>query len=104
MNFYISALMVILSFMGLTACFEKKDGTQDPSTEYLKEYNIPVPEPSGLDLTSDKRNFWIVSDETSNIYKLNANGEIVKRIKINGYDLEGVCNVDEEQIAVVLER
>jgi uncharacterized protein YjiK len=66
--------------------------------------SISVPEPSGLDITYDRSGFWTVSDETSTIYRLDNEGNVVQQIAVNGFDLEGITVIDEQQIAVVLER
>lgn len=66
--------------------------------------SISVPEPSGLDITYDRSGFWTVSDENSSIYRLDSEGNVVQTITIDGFDLEGITVIDEEKIAVVLER
>lgn len=65
---------------------------------------IPVPEPSGLALSSDERNFWVVSDENSKVYLIDSWGRVVKSFKVNGEDLEAITVIDDSTLAVVLER
>jgi uncharacterized protein YjiK len=88
----------------LFGCSKKEE--QQPKTHlaYLKAYDIPVAEPSGLDLTFSEEGFWTVSDENSTVYKLNNWGKIEKSFKVQGVDLEGVSVLDEKTLAVVLER
>ena len=66
--------------------------------------SISVPEPSGLDITYDRSGFWTVSDENSNIYRLDNEGNVVQTITVDGFDLEGITVIDEQKLAVVLER
>ena len=66
--------------------------------------HIPVPEPSGLDLSFDETGFWIVSDENSTVFLLDGWGNVVKSFKVKGADLEGITVIDDSTLAVVLER
>jgi uncharacterized protein YjiK len=65
---------------------------------------IPVPEPSGLDLSYDEKGFWVVSDQNSKVYLIDSWGKEIKNFKVNGYDLEGITVVNDSTIAIVLER
>jgi len=98
--FLISALIITFLF----GCGKKEDQQPKTHISYLKAYDIPVDEPSGLDLTFSERGFWSVSDENSTVYKLDNWGKIEKSFKVKGVDLEGVSVVDEKTLAVVLER
>ena len=98
--FIIPVLILILT---LSSCQSKSEKTHNRLT-YVGGKTISVPEPSGLELTYDKKGFWTVSDETSTIYKLNSDGIVVSTIKVNGFDLEGVTTVSDTTIAVILER
>ena len=82
---------------------DKKEKLVDKIT-LLGRYDISVLEPSGLTLTSDQKGFWTVSDEDSSLYELDKYGKIIKRIKVDGFDLEGVTVIDEATLAIVLER
>lgn len=95
-------ITLVLTFF-ICSCQNK---TEEPvhRIKYLSGKTISVPEPSGLDLTYDKKGFWTVSDETSTIYKLDGDGNVVSMIKVNGFDLEGVTTVSDTTIAIVLER
>jgi len=97
----IALLLVLTAF---AACV--KDNKEKPVDKItlLGRYDIPVIEPSGLTLTSDQSGFWTVSDEDSSLYELDSFGSIIKRIKVDGFDLEGVTVIDDSTIAVVLER
>ncbi len=99
--------LIIVLLLLLTAnvgCIKEKEEKPGEKITLLKRYDIPVPEPSGLTLTSDQNRFWTVSDEDSSLYELDKFGKIIKRIKVNGFDLEGVTVIDEATLAIVLER
>ncbi len=97
----IALLLVLIAFAGCIKEIEEKPGDK---ITLLRRYDIPVLEPSGLTLTYDQNGFWTVSDEDSSLYELNKYGKIIKRIKVNGFDLEGVTAIDEATLAIVLER
>jgi len=97
----ITLLLVSAAFTG---CIKEKEEEPADKISLLGSYDIPVPEPSGLTLTSDQNGFWTVSDEDSYLYELDKYGKIIKRIKVNGFDLEGVTIIDEATLAIVLER
>ena len=103
----VSRLNIFIGFFILTLIIGCKVNKDDKTVKTLKfsiAEEIPVPEPSGLDLTYDESGFWVVSDENSTVYLIDSWGKVVKNFKVNGYDLEGVTVIDEEKLAVVLER
>ena len=57
-----------------------------------------------MDLTYEEDGFWTVSDETSTIYKLDGDGNVVRTLKIEGIDFEGITVIDDSTLAIVLER
>jgi len=97
----IAILFVLTAFAG---CIKEKEEKPGDKITLLGRYDIPVMEPSGLTLTSDQNGFWTVSDEDSTLYKLDSYGKIIKRITVNGFDLEGVTVINEATLAIVLER
>jgi len=97
----ITLLLVLAAFAG---CIKQKEEKRGDKIYLLRRYDIPVPEPSGLTLTGDQNGFWTVSDEDSYLYELDKYGKIIKRIKVDGFDLEGVTVIDEATLAIVLER
>jgi len=94
--FFILALII--------GCNLDKEADPVKTLQFSVAEEIPVPEPSGLDLTYNETGFWIVSDENSTIYLINSWGREVKSFKVYGDDLEGITVIDEERLAVVLER
>lgn len=81
-----------------------KDDSTVKNLKFSIARKIPVPEPSGLDLTYDETGFWVVSDENSSVYLIDSWGKEIKSFKVDGYDLEGITVIDKARIAVVLER
>ena len=86
-----------------SSCSEKQE-EKEKSLSYSIAEEIPVPEPSGLDISFDEQGFWTVSDENSKVYLLDRWGNRVKSFKVTGEDLEGITVIDDSTIAVVLER
>ena len=86
-----------------SSCSEKQE-EKEKSLSYSIAEEIPVPEPSGLDISFDEQGFWTVSDENSKVYLLDSWGNRVKSFKVTGEDLEGITVIDDSTIAVVLER
>jgi uncharacterized protein YjiK len=70
----------------------------------LKSIPIDVPEPSGLALSYDGKNFWSVGDSDSKVHKLDLDGNVTKSFTVNGEDLEGITVIDSTNLAVILER
>jgi uncharacterized protein YjiK len=103
MKTFFPLIIVSLCATALISCKEKEQQSKRTLT-YIGAYAISVPEPSGLDLTFNERGFWTVSDETSTIYRLDNEGNVVQTMKIDGDDLEGITVIDEGKLAVVLER
>ena len=96
-------ILTVISTLLLIYCKEESQPSKDPLS-YIGAYTISVPEPSGLDLTYKEDGFWTVSDETSTIYKLDGDGNVVQTFKIEGIDFEGITVMDESKLAIVLER
>ena len=96
-------VFAVISTLLFIYCKEKSQPPTD-TLSYIGAYTISVPEPSGLDLTYEEDGFWTVSDETSTIYKLDSDGNVVQTLKIEGIDFEGVTVIDETRLAIVLER
>jgi uncharacterized protein YjiK len=70
----------------------------------LKSTPLLVPEPSGLALSYDGKFFWAVSDDKSLIYKIDKNGKILAKLRVNGEDLEGITVINSNSLAIILER
>ena len=99
-----SILIAIFIITLIPGCKTNKDDNNVNNLQFFIAEVIPVPEPSGLDLTYDETGFWVVSDENSNVYLIDSWGKEVKRFKVDGEDLEGITVIDSARLAVVLER
>ena len=100
-NFF---LILVLILITTTGCNKEKSDDSVKNLSFSIAEQIPVPEPSGLDLTFDETKFWVVSDENSTIYLIDSWGREVKNFKVDGSDLEGITVIDDSTLAVVLER
>ena len=87
----------------IISCKEKEQPPKKPLT-YIGAYAISVPEPSGLVLTQDKKGFWTVSDESSTIYRLDNEGNVVQTIKVDGFDFEAITLIDDTTLVILQER
>ena len=94
---------LLLSAFSVISC-SKNDENSTKTLTYSISEEIPVPEPSGLDLSYDEKAFWIVSDQNSKVYLIDSWGKEIKSFKVKGEDLEGITVVNDSLLAVVLER
>lgn len=99
----ISLLFTTLFLITFISCKEKEQPPKIP-VSYVGAYAISVPEPSGLVMTQDKRGFWTVSDETSTIYRLDNEGNVVQTIKVDGFDFEAITLIDDTILVILQER
>lgn len=86
---YLSVLFLIF----LNFC----DSTSPEEFEKLipiENYQLDIPEPSDLSISSDGESFWIVSDESHILYNVSKTGDILRSFSVNGDDLEGVCAIN----------
>jgi uncharacterized protein YjiK len=104
MTIKLTALAAFFILYTITGCNTKKEADTVKTLHFSIAKEIPLPEPSGLALSFDERGFWVVSDENSKVYLIDGWGKIIKNFKVDGEDLEGITVIDEERIAVVLER
>ena len=91
------------AFIAITCKEVKNENSPELLTFYIAE-PIPVPEPSGLDLSFDEKAFWIVSDQDSKVYLIDSWGRKSKSFEVEGEDIEGITVVTDSTIAIVLER
>ena len=103
MNKIFHLSVFLISVLLVFSCNNKTEETVKTLTFSLAK-EIPVPEPSGIDLSYDERAFWIVSDQNSKVYLIDKWGKEVKNFKVNGEGLEGITLINDSTLAVVLER
>lgn len=90
-------LVVLLSFM---SCAEKAN-SQEP-LKLINTFDLLIKEPSGI--TFFNNHLYIVSDNNGAIYKTNLKGEIIKKIKTDFNDLEGITvNTKKPSLFIVSE-
>lgn len=100
-----TTLVILLLTLSQYKCNINRQESPIPEKLYLlKRTPINVPEPSGLALSYDGKNFWAVGDSDSKVHKLDLNGRVIKSFTINGEDLEGITVIDSAKLAVILER
>ena len=99
----ISLFITALILITIISCKEKEQPPKNLLT-YVRSYTISVPEPSGLVMTQNKRGFWTVSDETSTIYRLDNEGNVVQTIKVDGFDFEAITLIDDTILVILQER
>jgi len=100
----ITYLSVLLLATLCTFCDQNLDEKKEKTLAFSIAEQIPVTEPSGLDLTYDEKGFWIVSDQNSKVYLIDSWGREVNSFKVDGESLEGITVIDDSTLAVVLER
>lgn len=61
-----------------------------PSLQLMNTYTIQVDEPSGLTFGLDDNTLWTVSDRTGEVFQLDFQGNLLRRLNYNGGDLEGI--------------
>lgn len=101
--------IIIVVFLLTVSC--KKDTINVPVVEVptgvlelIDSYDINVTEPSGLSFGPGKTTLLTVSDNTSQVYEMDMQGNVLRTLNYSGQDLEGVTyNPVENQIAVVEE-
>ncbi|MDZ7625083.1 MAG: SdiA-regulated domain-containing protein [Ignavibacteriaceae bacterium] len=98
---YLSVLLILAL---CSSCSNEKTENSIKTLSFSVAEKIPVPEPSGLALSFDEKEFWVVSDENSKVYLVDSWGRLVKSFKVIGEDLEGITVIDDSTLAVVLER
>ncbi|MCK5782048.1 MAG: SdiA-regulated domain-containing protein [Flavobacteriales bacterium] len=92
---------IILSGIAvLQSCIPKSIEVQN--TMILESYKLSFKEPSGLSYSNDKDYLLTVSDR-GQLYKINFDGSVIKKLPFSDKDLEGVC-VSDSKIYVVKER
>lgn len=101
MNIKSVAAVILISLLILNC--NETDQTEF-SPEFVTNYKLSLPEPSDLALSIDGKSLWTVSDSISAVYKISFDGHILKQIAVDGYDLEGVTQINDTTLAVILER
>lgn len=80
------------------------DNTHSPSLMLQAEYELEVPEPSGLTCDLQTNTFWTVSDETGRIYQIDSQGNLEQILPFTGTDLEGITYDADDNCLWVVEE
>ena len=109
MRIYFKPLLFVL-FLSATAGCEKHTpqpaaGVETGKLKLVANYHLDVKEPSGLTFNADKSALFTVSDNTNNVFEMDLEGNIIKKLPFKGDDLEGICfNRKTGELAIVEER
>lgn len=88
--FYLATLSSVLSI----SCNKSNPlNSAIPSAELIliSETTLPFTEPSGIAYSETLQRLWIVSGGDQNIYMLDTNGNVEKKLRFVGIDLEGIA-------------
>ncbi len=98
-------LSVLLGLLVLISCSDNEEITPvDDQLELLVKYKIDVPEPSGLAIDQSGSALYTVSDNTNKVYKISAQGEVIRTFGYSGNDLEGVSLYKDDKLLLAEER
>jgi uncharacterized protein YjiK len=90
---------------GLVSCGERAAAVSTSGNLTLAgEFDLEIPEPSGLCLGADGKSLWMVSDDDGCVYRTDLEGKVLSRFETGLRDLEGIATVDGETVAVLAER
>ena len=99
MKLFIFYTSIILAFL---SC---KKNEELPILSAINTIPIDVSEPSGMCFDNEKNYFYVVSDSTKTVYKLNLSGEIIDEFNEIGDDLEGITfNSDNSTLLIANEK
>lgn len=85
-------LFLLVISLGFVGCADKLN-SQEP-LKPINTFDLLIKEPSGI--TFFDNHLFIVSDNNGAIYKTNLIGEIVKKIKTDFNDLEGIAIIEKK--------
>jgi len=101
---FTSILVIIL----LDSCKKDNGGdipVEDPGVlEKINEYDLDITEPSGLSVGPNANSLLIVNDNTNKVYETDLEGNPIRELAFEGFDLEGVTFNEAEQIVAVVEE
>lgn len=67
-------------------------------------FSLDVEEPSGLSLSTQGKSLWTVSDADGGVHEMTLEGRRIRRLATGFKDVEAVATLNDDQLAVVLER
>ena len=84
---YLVYLFICIVVCSASTCVN----THSKNLKKVNQYDLTMPEPSGLALDPSGNFLWIVSDRKGQIYKTDLVGHVVDKIDIKASDFEGVA-------------
>ena len=102
----ILSILILITLIIIIYCnFNLKANDLTSNTlSVIKKIDLKIPEPSGLHFDDITNTLWVVSDENSTIYNIATDGHIISKLKVDGFDLEGITMVNDSILVTVLER
>jgi uncharacterized protein YjiK len=91
-----AAAMAVL-LLGMTSCSRNEQSATDPGTpaaqslQLITTYSLTVTEPSGLAYSQATRTLYMISDNRSEIFRIDTTGKVLGSIPVNASDIEGVA-------------
>ncbi|MEA2104399.1 MAG: SdiA-regulated domain-containing protein [Candidatus Cloacimonadota bacterium] len=86
-------LITVITILLLPGCSleETANNSNTSLLKIIEEYELDVPEPSGLTYDSHSNTLWTVSDRPDNkVYQIDFQGNILTILNYQGEDLEGI--------------
>ncbi len=96
--------MLFILLISFSSCSDSPSPSLPQNLVQVNSFQLNISDPSGLSFHVDLEWFWTVSDKNHRVYLITQNGEILKELNIEAEDLEGITQIDEHRIAVVLEE
>lgn len=84
MTKFLSAIILLT----VLASFKKDKVTKVFHTSWI---SLKVPEPSDIALAPSGASYYVVSDDAAAVFEIDIEGKILRKSKVLGIDLEGVC-------------
>lgn len=105
---YKISVAAVIYVIGVSACKQPGTEQQIPSTSgnirFVASYPIKVAEPSGLTMDGDGQSLWTVSDDDGSVHHIDLKGRTLSRFQTEHEDLEGIADINSEQLAYIKER
>jgi uncharacterized protein YjiK len=90
-NFNTAIVAIIL--VAMFGC-KKNNEILPPTLPFVDNFDIAVPEPSGLTIALDGSSLWTVSDRNGTAYRISFEGEVLEELdfQLDNPDLEGITH------------
>lgn len=105
-KFFFVSIYSVLILVFAVSCSDDQE-VIDPVTDQLElisKFKLDVLEPSGLAIDKSGTVLYTVSDNTNQVYKISADGEVIKTYSYSGNDLEGVSVYKDNKLLLAEER